>query len=200
MGARQIYPLSSLVPALEWFLDACNVHPAVSSAQGRSGAGSSWGAVGLVWGLGIVWVPSPRQWGSLMALPFLCELLTRGSALPSVPGNISGESSILFLLLPTLSVMSIREALCMKPALTQDQIKRQKNWWCAHCNLPSVCYCVPVCMYINLIKNHNTNNFKIYTYFFNTVIWYNYTISRRYLKMNYKVFSSDFWLQVRYWA
>lgn len=47
--------------------------------------------------------------------------------------------------------------MCETSTDSRSNLKLKKQC-CVHCNLPSLCYCVPVCMYINLIKNQNTNN------------------------------------------
>lgn len=104
------------------------------------------------------------------------------------------------LLLAPKSVYNVHQGstLVYKTSTDSRSNLKPKNC-CVHCNLPSLCYCVSACMYINLIKDHNTNNLKNYTSsFFNTVVQYNYMISRRYLKMNYRAFSSHSLLQVNY--
>lgn len=76
--------LAGASPGME-LLGASKELSAVSSPQGRNGAVaacSSWGALGLAWGLGIVWVLFPREWGGLLGAPwwlctFCLEILQR---------------------------------------------------------------------------------------------------------------------------
>lgn len=125
----------------------------------------------------------PLGW-PLMALPTCCGLyqLTRCPALPFLPGNTAGESSSLPVAPKPVYNVHQGSTLVYENSTDSRSNLKPKNQCCCHCNLPSLCYCVPVCMYINLIINHNTNNSKMYTSFFNAVICYNYMISRRYLK------------------
>jgi len=119
----------------------------------------------------------------------------------SISGWKYWRRKISFPFLAPKSVYSIHQgsALVYETSTDSRSNLQTKNWCSVHCNLPVLCYCRLACTYISLIKDHNTNSIKnSISSFFNTVIQYNYMISKGYLKINYKMFSLHFYSQVNY--